>query len=243
MRAEEFIVEKKKRTLRNTNPCWKGYKPVGTKEKNGKTVPNCVPEGVENVEEDWKDAVKKGIAGVATAATLGMSTPDVSSMPAQEPTAMVQQQQEEDPLKKELGDVDALKSMIKSHEGLRLKPYKDTRGLPTVGYGHLIKKGEDYSKGLTQQQADELFDRDFEHHLAQARSTPGWDKASHAQRHAMVDLAYNMGGAWHKKWPKFSAAAQAGDWDKAARELEKSRWYKQVKTRAPKVVDLFRRTS
>ena len=25
------------------NPCWKGYKPVGTKKKGGKTVPNCVP--------------------------------------------------------------------------------------------------------------------------------------------------------------------------------------------------------
>lgn len=25
------------------NPCWKGYKAYGTKEKNGKTVPNCVP--------------------------------------------------------------------------------------------------------------------------------------------------------------------------------------------------------
>ena len=26
------------------NPCWKGYKPVGTKKKNGRTVPNCVPK-------------------------------------------------------------------------------------------------------------------------------------------------------------------------------------------------------
>lgn len=26
------------------NPCWKGYKPVGTKQKNGRTVPNCVPK-------------------------------------------------------------------------------------------------------------------------------------------------------------------------------------------------------
>jgi hypothetical protein len=25
------------------NPCWKGYKPVGTKKKGGRTVPNCVP--------------------------------------------------------------------------------------------------------------------------------------------------------------------------------------------------------
>ena len=26
------------------NPCWKGYKPVGTKKKGGHTVPNCVPK-------------------------------------------------------------------------------------------------------------------------------------------------------------------------------------------------------
>jgi hypothetical protein len=32
------------------NPCWKGYKPVGTKKKNGKTVPNCVPK--ESVQEE-----------------------------------------------------------------------------------------------------------------------------------------------------------------------------------------------
>lgn len=25
------------------NPCWKGYKAIGMKKKNGKTVPNCVP--------------------------------------------------------------------------------------------------------------------------------------------------------------------------------------------------------
>ena len=36
------------------NPCWKGYKPVGTKQKAGRTVPNCVPkEGVQ----------KTGVAG------------------------------------------------------------------------------------------------------------------------------------------------------------------------------------
>jgi len=30
------------------NPCWKGYKPVGTKMKNGRQVPNCVPEETTN---------------------------------------------------------------------------------------------------------------------------------------------------------------------------------------------------
>ena len=49
MKAQEFITE----GLRDPkdNPCWKGYKPVGTKKKAGKTVPNCVPkEGIEEAK-------------------------------------------------------------------------------------------------------------------------------------------------------------------------------------------------
>lgn len=36
------------------NPCWKGYHPVGTKKKNGRTVPNCVPNATEDVAEAAK---------------------------------------------------------------------------------------------------------------------------------------------------------------------------------------------
>jgi len=40
------------------NPCWKGYKPVGTKKKAGKTVPNCVPtnEDIEKYVEELERA-------------------------------------------------------------------------------------------------------------------------------------------------------------------------------------------
>ena len=31
-------------TKKYKNPCWKKYKMVGTKIKNGKRVPNCVPK-------------------------------------------------------------------------------------------------------------------------------------------------------------------------------------------------------
>lgn len=46
---EQFVEEKK--TLKNTNPCWDGYHPVGTKKKNSKTVPNCVPEEKSYINE------------------------------------------------------------------------------------------------------------------------------------------------------------------------------------------------
>lgn len=42
-KPKDSNMKEAKETLRNTNPCWKGYKPVGTKKKRGKTVPNCVP--------------------------------------------------------------------------------------------------------------------------------------------------------------------------------------------------------
>lgn len=43
MEQIEQWLEEAKKTLKNSNPCWKGYHPVGTKKKGGRTVPNCVP--------------------------------------------------------------------------------------------------------------------------------------------------------------------------------------------------------
>ena len=33
------------------DPCWDGYEAIGMKEKNGKTVPNCVPKGAASAKE------------------------------------------------------------------------------------------------------------------------------------------------------------------------------------------------
>lgn len=44
--VEEGIEEDKKQ-MKGEDPCWDGYEMVGMKKKDGKEVPNCVPEGVE----------------------------------------------------------------------------------------------------------------------------------------------------------------------------------------------------
>jgi len=59
-----FLDEKvKKPTGDLKKACWSGYTAVGTKEKNGRTVPNCVPEEVEPIDEltksDYISAVRK----------------------------------------------------------------------------------------------------------------------------------------------------------------------------------------
>jgi hypothetical protein len=50
--------------VKEEDPCWKGYQQVGMKTKNGKQVPNCVPESVNEayVPSNIKDfAKRKGV--------------------------------------------------------------------------------------------------------------------------------------------------------------------------------------
>lgn len=86
--------------------------------------------------------------------------------------------------------------MIKHHEGVRLKPYKDPIGLWTVGVGHLIGDGKslpiEWFRTFTMDEVDELLKKDlakFErgvlrlcpNHLTQ----PRFD--------ALVSFAFNVG--------------------------------------------------
>jgi hypothetical protein len=46
-----------------------------------------------------------------------------------------------------------------------------------------------------------------------------------------------------KKWPKFFAALKNKDLDTAAKELKNSKWFNEVASRAPKVINLIKGAS
>lgn len=70
--------QENKKTLKNSNPCRKGYKPVGTKKKSGRTVPNCVP-----TNEDLKPIKPKKKTSVCKTGQVqtGMQTKDGKLVP------------------------------------------------------------------------------------------------------------------------------------------------------------------
>ena len=139
------------------------------------------------------------------------------------------------------GPVDGIaQSMIKIHEGLRLSKYLDSRGLPTIGYGHLVERGENFPNRITKSQAEALFLKDYEEHKAAAMNILGYQKATPKQKAALIDLTFNMGPGWAAGFPKFRKAFAAGDYDTAANELINSDWFKQVKSRGPTIVDMIR---
>ena len=139
--------------------------------------------------------------------------------------------------------MDDVKKMIMKHEGVRNQAYKDSRGLWTIGVGHLIgngsSPGEYAGKTLTDKEVQDLFEEDFAHHVKIAEKTPGWDLANETGKGAMIDLAFNM-GAWWKKFKNAAAALSAGDFNKGADELVHSAWYSQVGDRAKQIVGMIR---
>ena len=117
------------------------------------------------------------------------------------------------------------KEMIKEHEGLRLDAYYDNNGNLTVGYGHLVDEGSPVyglKEGdlITPEKANELFEMDFEEHLAAAMNLPGWAEASEKQRAALIDLVFNMGPHFLDSFPAMAEALRKGDFEEAARQLQ-----------------------
>ena len=141
------------------------------------------------------------------------------------------------------GQFDFSKRLIKLHEGLRLNRYTDSKGLPTIGFGHQITARSPmdikHNNRISEQRANQLFADDFNYHINFAKKIPGYGKASRQQRIALHDLTYNMGPNWHTGFPKFMAAFQKGDYKTAAAELRDSAWYQQVGRRAPTIVSLM----
>jgi hypothetical protein len=146
--------------------------------------------------------------------------------------------------------MDDVKAMVKQHEGVRTEAYKDTKGLWTIGVGHLIGDGSDAAleksgykgKSLTPKEVDDLFEGDFAKHVKIAEKTPGWNLANNTGKAAMIDLAFNM-GAWWNKFKNTAKSLASGDFSAAANGLTNSAWYTQVGKRAQTIVAMIQNGS
>lgn len=82
--------------------------------------------------------------------------------------------------------------IIKQFEGFSLKPYKDSAGRWTVGYGHLLRPNEPIAP-ITQARADELLEQDMKN--ARDAVTAVKIPLTENQHAALVSLAFNIGAA------------------------------------------------
>lgn len=130
-----------------------------------------------------------------------------------------------------------LKAQIIEHEGLRLKPYKDSVGVLTIGVGRNLEH-----KGISEDEAKFLFQNDLKDAMRDAQKYLGYEwylQLSNPRKAALIDMAFNLGLTRLNKFKKtrelIIEAIQSGDFSQVAANLETTLWYKQVRTRAVKI--------
>lgn len=104
-------------------------------------------------------------------------------------------------------------SFLKRQEGLRLTPYRDQVGLPTIGYGHRIPSLN--VPPITEARADQMLREDAEHAESQALLLAPNLLAHPKPLAALTDLCFNV-GPQALKGTGTLAAFRRGDWKDAA---------------------------
>jgi lysozyme len=136
------------------------------------------------------------------------------------------------------------KEQIKQHEGFRLKAYRDSLDYWTIGYGHLLNKG-DYPmiETIDKEEAQKLFETDFEVALTDAKKifSDVWDNLSDKRKIALIDMSFNLGAAKLSAFKRMIAAVERGDFERAANEALASKWAKQVGKRAITIAEQLRK--
>jgi len=140
-----------------------------------------------------------------------------------------------------------IKDRILKNEGFRPTPYtleyKDADGnlikenFETVGVGHKIQKGEEVP--TTIEGLFELFDKDFDVALKNAKSIIDEDSISPDAFGILVDMNFQMGKEGTLGFKKMLDALQDRNYKLAAEELLDSKFAKQTPNRAMELAEVL----
>jgi lysozyme len=148
------------------------------------------------------------------------------------------------------------------HEGLRFRPYKCTAGKLTIGIGRNLddkpilaseqqklfgkvltqqQLTETLNRGITKEQAELILSWDVLDAVADAKALlPNFAKLSEQRQFVIIDMAFNMGRRGLGTFRNTLRMINEGDYTQAAANMLKSKWAKQVKSRAIRLSIMMR---
>ena len=121
-----------------------------------------------------------------------------------------------------------LKAVLIRHEGLRLKPYRDTVGKLTIGVGRNLD-----DRGISKDEALYMLENDIriaEEELDQR--IPWWRDLDDVRQEILLNMAFNLGVPGLMKFKNFLRALREGNYARASDEMLASKWAIQVGRRA-----------
>lgn len=124
---------------------------------------------------------------------------------------------------------------LKRDEGLRLKPYQDTRGILTIGYGRNLEQ-----VGISHEEAQTMLENDaLKAYQAARLLVRNFESLSENRQLVIINMVFNLGAQGFKRFRKLIQAIEANDFKKAVLEMRDSQWYEQVPNRAQRLIQLM----
>lgn len=117
-------------------------------------------------------------------------------------------------------------------EGVRAFPYVDSVGKVTIGIGRNLD-----DKGLSKKEIELLYKNDHEEAEQDALKFDWFEGLDEVRQMIVVDMIFNMGFKRFSGFVMTIKAIEAGDYQRAAREMQDSRWFRQVPRRAIPLVN------
>ncbi len=136
-----------------------------------------------------------------------------------------------------------LEDRVMRDEGYRAKAYQDTQGIWTIGYGttRLIGRPVQSGDSILPDDAKRLLRADLYTAILDAQGLfERFEEMNSVRQEVLVNLAYNIGRTSLSGFVRLRMAAQQLDYKGMAEEMVDSLWFKQVKSRAQRLVAAMR---
>ena len=132
--------------------------------------------------------------------------------------------------------MDRLLESVKQHEGLRLKAYRDSVQVWTIGYGTNLQTLE-----IDEPLAALWLDKRLNEAVLSARGFPEWGVLSQPRQDVIVEMIYNLGPKGYEGFVNTRKAMLQGRYADAARGMLASKWAEQVGRRAWRLAEQMER--
>lgn len=129
----------------------------------------------------------------------------------------------------------SLLTLIQRFEGCQLKPYTDTVGKLTIGYGRNLQ-----DKGISQEEADMMLQNDFADVTGSVTQALSWiGDLTLARQNVLFCMAFQMGLNGLLGFKNMLNACQQGKYDIASAAMLQSKWADQTPNRAKVLANMM----
>lgn len=119
-------------------------------------------------------------------------------------------------------------------EGFRSKPYIDSEGILTIGYGTNLKQG------ISEKQAKSLMICELSIIMDYLSYQNWYANLNDVRKDVIINMIYNLGFDGFKGFKLMNRALKEGDYYRASEEMLDSKWAKQVGIRATRLARQMR---